>query len=139
MPSPFEFVNCSINCSESIGILPPVCWLIERAIFCFCFSIRSFSRAKRNCSKSSSVGLSIGVLVGVQSTSSSAVRDIKGFISYNVEKKSILILFILNFSADRDATDLNSTDLSIFIFGSGMITSSGADELNIASLGNKYG
>lgn len=68
MPSLFELVNCSNNASESNVRLPPVCWLTERAIFCFCRSMRSFSRAIRNCSKSSSDGFSIGLM---QSTSSS--------------------------------------------------------------------
>lgn len=74
IPSLFELVNCSNNASESNVRLPPVCWLTERAIFCFCLSIRSFSRAKRNCSKSSSECFSFGLLATVQSTSSSVLR-----------------------------------------------------------------
>lgn len=70
MPSLFEFVNCSNSRSESSATLPPVCWLTERAIFCFCLSSRSFSRAIRNCSKSSD-WRSIWFVGVVQSTSSS--------------------------------------------------------------------
>lgn len=92
IPSPLEFVNCSISKSVSIG-KPPVCWLTDRAIFCFCRSMRSFSRADRNCSKSSSVRLSsTGVLAVVQSTCSSPVLKTRNhFKSFKFVEESLEI------------------------------------------------
>lgn len=61
---------------------------------------------------------------------------------FNVDVKNHKLHFFLpNLSVDPAGVfALNSTDFSTVIFGNGMCTpSSGADELKMASLGNRYG